>query len=39
MNATRGQRILINDIKPGIDGQTAVAHNLERNKGFSNLIS
>lgn len=39
MNATRGQRILINDIKPGVDGQTAVAYNLQRNKGFLTLIS
>jgi hydroxymethylpyrimidine pyrophosphatase-like HAD family hydrolase len=39
MNATRGQRILVNDIKPGIDGKTAVAHNLERNQGFVELIA
>lgn len=39
MGATRGQRILVNDIKPGVDGETAVAYNLKRNNGFSPLIS
>lgn len=31
----RGQRILINDMKPGSNEPTAAAFNLERNKGFS----
>lgn len=39
MNATRGQRILVNDIKPGVEGDTAVAYNLQRNEGFKNLLA
>lgn len=34
MGATRGKRILINDIKPNSHEETAVSINLIRNKGF-----
>jgi hypothetical protein len=35
MGATRGQRILINDLKPTSDMPTAVAINLSRNQGLN----
>jgi len=34
MGATRGERILINDIKPNCEFNTATAINLNRNQGF-----
>jgi hypothetical protein len=37
MGATRGERVLINDKKPGIDNNTATAFNLTRNEGMSSL--
>ena len=38
MGVGRGQRILINDLKPNSVKRTAVAYNLERNLGFENII-
>jgi hypothetical protein len=37
MGATRGERILINDMKPGIESNTATAFNLNRNQGMKSL--
>jgi hypothetical protein len=37
MGATRGRRVLINDIKPGSQDKTAVAINLIRDKGLLNV--
>jgi len=34
MGATRGERILINDLKPGNENNTATAINMIRNQGF-----
>lgn len=34
MGATRGERILINDLKPGNENNTATAINMIRNRGF-----
>lgn len=34
MGATRGQRILINDLKPDIATETAIAINIKRNEGL-----
>jgi hypothetical protein len=35
MGATRGQRVLINDLKPSCKSPTAVAVNLNRDEGLS----
>ena len=35
MGATRGQRVLINDLKPSIEMPTAIAINLKRDEGLS----
>jgi len=37
MNLPRGQRIIINDIKPKSKEKMAVAFNLKRNKGMKNV--
>lgn len=37
MGATRGERILVNDIKPSCESNTATAINLIRNKGFARI--
>ena len=34
MGLPRGARVVINDLKPGIDSPTAIAINIERNKGL-----
>lgn len=39
MNLPRGQRIIINDIKPGIEQNTAACINLIRNEGMENVES
>lgn len=39
MGATRGQRILINDLKPNSDQETALAINLKRNEGLGKCPS
>jgi hypothetical protein len=38
MGATRGERVLINDRKPGLDSNTATAFNLTRNSGLSSVV-
>ena len=37
MNLPRGQRVVINDIKPGRKGKTAACVNIERNKGMTDV--
>lgn len=37
MGVSTGQRVLINDLKPDSDIETAVAINLPRNKGISEI--
>lgn len=37
MDLPRGQRVIINDIKPGNKGKTAACVNIERNKGMENV--
>ena len=37
MNLPRGQRVIINDIKPGRTIETAACINIERNKGMKNV--
>jgi len=39
MGATRGQRVLINDLKPSSDGPTACAVNLIRDEGLSSCVN
>lgn len=38
MGVSRGQRVLINDLKPGNNTPTALAINLNRNEGFKKII-
>jgi hypothetical protein len=38
MGVGGGDRILINDLKPNSDNPTAIAINVERNAGISNLL-
>jgi phosphoglycolate phosphatase-like HAD superfamily hydrolase len=38
MGVGGGDRILVNDLKPNSDKPTAIAVNLERNAGISNLL-
>lgn len=37
MNLPRGQRVVINDIKPGRKGKTAACVNIERNRGMTDV--
>ena len=37
MGVVGGQRVLINDLKPNKNNPTAIAINLERNKGILNI--
>lgn len=37
MNLPRGQRVVINDVKPERDNRTAACVNLDRNKGMENV--
>ncbi len=37
MGATRGERVLINDRKPGLPNDTASSFNLERNHGLGSV--
>jgi hypothetical protein len=39
MGIGRGERHLINDLKPGSDQPTTFAHNLVRNSGLDDLVS
>ena len=37
MDLPRGQRVVINDVKPGRKAKTAACVNIERNKGMENV--
>lgn len=37
MNLPRGQRVVINDVKPGRDMDTAACINITRNRGMKNV--
>ena len=37
MDLPRGQRVVINDVKPGRKGETAACINLGRNRGMENV--